>query len=262
MTTGSESSRKVSAGATVNRSDVVQHFTARAVRYDRSSRWCSDEEMMQVVMRYAEPRLSDRTLDVACGTGLVSRALHGKVSQVVGLDLTPAMCIQALPFLEGLVLGAAEAIPFQKHSFDLVVCRQGIQFMDAASAVREMIRVTRKDGRVVVVNLCAYSEEDRAEYFEILHLRNPARRNFFMLDDLASLLTQAGCENVQVHSYVIPEDIDLWADNGAIPQADRERIHSLYCRASEGFRRLHEVQYLGDGRIVDNMLFGIAVGSP
>lgn len=242
--------------------DIVEHFTARARQYNQSSQWCNDPEMMARVVELAAPRPVSRMLDVACGTGLVSRAFRERAGSIIGLDLTPAMAVRSLPWLDSLLLGSAEAMPFGDGVFDLTVCRQGIQFMDAAAATREMVRVTRAGGRVVLVNLCAYGEADRQEYFEILHLRNPARRVFFMPDDLGRLLKEAGCREVRVHHYVSREDIDLWSGNGAISEEKRERIRALYQNASPAFQELHKVQYLDDGRIVDHMLFAIAVGIP
>lgn len=243
-------------------SDVVEHFTARAGQYDRSSSWCTDPEMMQRMVELAAPRSTDLILDVACGTGLVSEAFRGKVAQIVGIDLTPAMTSHALNRVDTLVLGAAESLPFSDEQFDLTTCRQGIQFMDAALAVKEMVRVTKKNGRVIIISLCAYGEEDRKEYFEILHLRNPARRNFFVPAELSQLLQEAGCREVHVHNYVSDENIDVWSDNGAIPETNRERIRAIYRDASTKFRRLHQLQYLDDGHIIDRMLFVLAVGIP
>lgn len=242
--------------------DVVEHFTARAGRYDRSSSWCTDPEMMRRMVELAAPRSTDLILDVACGTGLVSEAFRGKVARIVGIDLTPAMTSQALTRVDTLVLGAAESLPFGNEQFDLTTCRQGIQFMDAALAVKEMVRVTKKNGRVIIISLCAYGEEDRKEYFEILHLRNPARRNFFVPDELSQLLREAGCREVHLHNYVSDENVDVWSDNGAIPETNRERIRAIYRDASTEFRRLHRLQCLDNGRIIDRMLFVLAVGVP
>ncbi|WP_042689680.1 class I SAM-dependent methyltransferase [Azospirillum sp. B506] len=242
--------------------NVVEHFTARAGRYDGSSHWCNDPALMERVLALAAPTAGDRVLDVACGTGLVSKAFRPLAGEIVGVDITPAMASQAAPFLDSFVLAQAEDLPFEDGEFDITVCRQGIQFMDAAPAACEMVRVTRKGGRVLLVNLCAYGEEDREEYFEILRLRNPVRRNFFLPDDLSGLLRAAGCREVQAHNHVSEEDVDLWSDNGAIPEANREHIRALYRAASPGFQKHHEVRLAGDGRIVDRMLFTIAVGIP
>ena len=240
-------------------SDVVEHFTARAVRYDNSSHWCTDPLMMARLTELAAPRPINRMLDIACGTGLVSKAFRDVANTVVGVDLTPAMATHALSWLDQLLLGDAEALPFCDEAFDLTICRQGIQFMNAAVVAREMVRVTRTGGRVVLANLCAYGDEDKEEFFEILRLRNPARRGFFVADDLLSLLNEAGCSEVHVHHYVSREDVALWSGNGAIREERCEQIAARYRNASPAFKKLHKLEYFDDGRIVDHMLFVILV---
>ena len=239
---------------------VVEHFTARAGHYDRSSSWCTDEALGQRVWALTAPSASARVLDVACGTGLVSRVFKGRVAEVVGIDITPAMYEQARPHLDRFVEGPGEALPFADNTFDVVTCRQGTQFMDDAAAIREMFRVVKPGGRVCVINLCAYSEADREEYFESLRLRNPARKNFYMREDLQRLFEQAGGTEVMVHDYVSIEDVDVWSDNKAISEESREGIRNVYRNGSAGFKQHHAVQITTEGRIVDHMLFGIAVG--
>ena len=97
----------------------------------------------------------ERALDVACGTGAVTRVLAGAVApggSVVGIDLSPAM----LGIAEGLGLGGvdlhqadAAALPVKDADFDVAVCQQGLQFFpDRAAAVGEMHRALKPGGRV------------------------------------------------------------------------------------------------------------------
>lgn len=240
--------------------DVRSHFTARAAHYDSSSHWCTDAALGERVFALCAPSADARVLDVACGTGLVSRIFFGRVAEVVGVDITPAMYAQAAPYLNAFVESPGETLPFPDASFDVVVCRQGIQFMDDARAVAEMARVLKPGGRVCLIHLCAYGEDDAPEYFEVLRLRNPARRNFYLREDLIRLLTDAGLHDAQTHDYVSIEDVDVWSDNKAIEETRREEIRSIYRNGSPRFRELHAVSTDG-GRIVDHMLFAIAVAS-
>lgn len=239
---------------------VQEHFTARAAHYNRSSRWCTDDALLDRIVAATTPTPQSRVLDVAVGTGLVSQRFRPLVGHITGLDINESMMEQARPYTDALVTSPAEQMPFPDASFDIVVCRQGIQFMDAPRAAREMARVTRPGGRICLIDLCAYGEEDRAEYFEVLRLRNPARRNFFDASDVATLLVEAGCQTTQVHRYISVEDVDVWSDNQAIGEDRRAAIRQVYRNASEGFRRLHGV-VLAEGRIVDHMLFCITVGT-
>ncbi|MFF0591426.1 class I SAM-dependent methyltransferase [Streptomyces sp. NPDC003781] len=245
---------------TISRHDVNRHFALRAATYDRSSSWCTDSELGNVLLDMTAPGPSDRVLDVACGTGLVSRLFTGRVAEVVGVDVTEEMAEQARPHLSRLVVAPAEDLPFEDDEFDLVVCRQGVQFMDLPAAVEEMVRVVRPGGRVVIINLCAYGEQDRDEYFEILRLRNPVRRHFFLPSDLTELLRTAGCDPEEARLYVSVEDVDVWSDHGAIDEERREAIRAVYRDASADFLALHAVRE-SDGRFVDHMLFVLASGT-
>lgn len=244
---------------TISRADVVDHFALRAAKYDGSSSWCTDEDLARIMLEAAAPSPSDRMLDVACGTGLISRLFKTHVAEVVGVDITVEMAGHALPHLDRLIMASAESLPFRNGEFDLVVCRQGVQFMDLPQAAMEMVRVLRPGGRLIIVNLCAYGPEDRADYFKILRLRNPVRRHFFLPQDLEALVRQAGCHQLETYRYVSVEDVDLWSDTGAIEESRREAIRKVYRNASAAFLSRHGVLETR-GRLVDHMLFVIVAG--
>lgn len=247
----------ISGGEATDR--VVGHFTARAERYDESSNWCTDRELLEAAARLAEPAPSDAVLDVAVGTGQVAKFLRSRVKRIVGVDITPAMANRAKPYLDELHIAPAESLPLPTHSFDIVVCRQGIQFMDLGPALAEMVRVAKPGGRILLIDLCAYDERDAPEYFEILRLRNPVRRNFFVYGEVAERLRAAGCPELQTARYVSREDVELWSDNGAIGEGRRQEIREVYAHASPAMRERHSVRFL-DGRYRDDMLFSITMG--
>ena len=87
-------------------------------------------------------------LELTCGTGLVSQWFHGRVAHVLGVDITPAMFEQAKTRLDAFRVGPGEALPVEDGLFDIVVCRQGTQFMDDAAAIKEMARACKKGGVV------------------------------------------------------------------------------------------------------------------
>lgn len=111
------------------------------------------------LLEAADVRPGERVLDVACGTGVVTRLaaqLAGPDGAVAGLDLTPDMidvarstAAPAAPEIEWHV-GDATSLPFPDASFDLVICQMGLMFMDGAAAVAEMHRVLVPGGRVAV----------------------------------------------------------------------------------------------------------------
>lgn len=110
------------------------------------------------------PRLADaagvesaqRVLDVGCGTGVLARELATRLApggSVVGLDPNEGMLRVASRIEDGIEWrpGRAEALPFEDGAFDAVLSQFALMFFeDPADALREMARVTRPGGRIVV----------------------------------------------------------------------------------------------------------------
>ena len=98
---------------------------------------------------------SGHLLELAAGTGVVTRALARTLPQAVHItatDLNPEMLDQAktYPDLERVVWRQADAmaLPFPDGIFDHVVCQFGVMFLpDKLAAFREVTRVLRADGK-------------------------------------------------------------------------------------------------------------------
>ena len=100
-------------------------------------------------------------LDVAAGTGLVSRELAArKRLRVVSFDATEPMLRSGLPAneLAGLgaqitpVLGRAERLPFPDETFDALTFTYLFRYVDdPAAAMRELARVVRPGGTIATL---------------------------------------------------------------------------------------------------------------
>lgn len=105
-----------------------------------------------------------RVLDVGCGDGVLTCAAALRGARATGVDPDPAMLAAARTradkdgitavFLEGRI----ERLPFPDAAFDLVVSITVLCFVpDASAAVREMARVLRPGGRLVLSELGRWS---------------------------------------------------------------------------------------------------------
>lgn len=113
--------------------------------------WC------EAVVDTAAPRAGQEVLDVACGTGVVARAVADRLAgggRVVGVDLNPSMLAVAARLRPDIDWreGDAASLPFASATFDLVTCQAALMFFpDPVQALREMSRVARPSGAVVVL---------------------------------------------------------------------------------------------------------------
>jgi ubiquinone/menaquinone biosynthesis C-methylase UbiE len=101
----------------------------------------------------------ERVLDVACGTGVVTRLAAervGDTGRVAGSDINPAMlevARSAAPAGNPIEWheADAESLPHAEESFDAVLCQMGLQFVaNKLAALREMRRVLVPGGRAVL----------------------------------------------------------------------------------------------------------------
>jgi ubiquinone/menaquinone biosynthesis C-methylase UbiE len=112
-----------------------------------------------------------RVLDVACGTGVLSREVARRVGDdghAAGLDLLPGMLEVARrvsPEIEWRQ-GNAAALPWPDQTFDAVVSQFGMMFFpEPEQALQEMLRVLVPGGRIAVAvwdaieTMPAYAEE-------------------------------------------------------------------------------------------------------
>ena len=171
------------------------------------------QQFVEPMMNAAGVRAGQRVLDVACGTGVLARAVAertGATGAVTGLDLNPGMLAVArrvAPAIEWKQ-GRAEALPFEDQSFDAVVCQFGLMFFeDRPAALREMLRVLRPGGRLAVAVWDAIDRSPGYAAEEQLLLRLfgeqvvESIRAPFVLGDLAvlnALLAEAGIRDAVI----------------------------------------------------------------
>lgn len=208
-------------------------------------------------------RAGQRVLDVACGTGVVSRLSAERVGQtgrVAGADVNAAMLDVARSVSAGTeppiewYETAAEAMPLPDASFDVVLCQLGLQFMhDKEAALREMRRVLAPGGRVFI------SVPKLMPFFGVMHAAiarhlDPDTAAFvqlvFSLGDAAELerlLDGAGFHDVgvdaRIKTFHLPAAADfLWQYIQATPlapaimSADEDRRAALERDVVEGWQ--------------------------
>ncbi|MBI4942495.1 MAG: demethylmenaquinone methyltransferase [Actinobacteria bacterium] len=214
--------------------EVAAMFDDTAERYDRTNDVLSlgqDRRWRRAVVAALDMRPGERLLDLAAGTGTSSLPFHEAGVLVTPCDFSQGMLRVGkrrrpeMPF----VAGDATRLPFADAAFDAVTISFGLRnVVDTDAALREMRRVTRHGGRIVV---CEFSQPVwkpfRTVYTEYLMKALPA-------------MSRVVSSNPESYRY-LAESIRAWPDQQAlgvrIKDAGWEQV--TYRNLSGGIVALH-----------------------
>jgi len=139
--------------------------------YDEVSRFIA-EGIEHCVIRLA-PKIGERVLDIATGTGWTSRRVAEHGAKVTGIDIAEGMLAGARAIAGerhldiDYHLADAEALPFADGEFDAVISTCGVMFAgNREIAAAELARVCRKGGRLALMTWTP--ESNAAEMRKVL----------------------------------------------------------------------------------------------
>ena len=160
---------------------------------------------VELILDLLKPKQGEFILDAGCGTAIFTLDILSAGSQVIGLDISHPMLIHAgkklkeFPF--EMVLADISNLPFPESSFDKVVSVTAVEFIiDAQGAVKELFRVTKRGGFIVLATLNSLSPwasrriveaKERNTIFEKAIFRSP--------DELRSLASVKGVAKTAIH---------------------------------------------------------------
>jgi ubiquinone/menaquinone biosynthesis C-methylase UbiE len=221
-----------------------------------------------ILCRAAGVAPGHRVLDVACGTGIVTRTAADRVvpdGRAVGVDLNEAMLAvarQVRPDIEFRHADAAQ-LPFADESFDAVLSQMALMFFpDRAAAVQEMARVAVPGGTVAVLVPGALAHQQAFARFTDLavhHAGEGARSllsTYFLcgdLDQLAALVESAGLQvtaaSTEIGIYRAPSvDAFVTTEVESTPLVQRVP-HDVYARIRTGAHHVLAPFTTADGRV-------------
>ena len=158
-----------------NPAAVAAMFDDVAKRYDITNDILSlgqDRRWRTLVLKAVDPKPGEMILDLAAGTGTSSQPFADAGATVIPCDFSQGMlkvgkrAKPTLPF----VAGDGTRLPFADDTFDAVTISFGLRnIVDHEAGLREMLRVTKPGGRLVV---CEFSHPTfaplRTVYIEYL----------------------------------------------------------------------------------------------
>jgi len=219
---------------TTHRARIREQFTRQAVPFAHAPA-IRNAETLDRIVDLSGATGSDSVLDVGCGPGLLACAFATRVRHVVGVDVTTAMLRQAcaeqrsrnLSNTQWVQADAAD-LPYRDGHFSIVTSRLTFHhLMQPLAVLREMARVCRRGGRVVVVDVSP--ELDKAATFDRMEkLRDPSHTRALPLEELTALFAAAGLQYPSIDRWQMEGDLEsLLARSFPLP-GDDERVRRMF----------------------------------
>ena len=189
-----------------------------------------------------------RVLDLAAGTGKLTRLLVPTGAEVVAVEPVAAMRehLRALPGDVTILDGTAEAIPLPDRSVDAVTAAQAFHWFDPDLALAEVRRVLRRGGHLFLVWNVRDRRHDWVRRFGDLLVDDPeAERPYDSYHDVdyARVIAQSegfGPVELWSHEWEQPCTRELLVARAAsvsvvaaLPEGDRRRVLGRVRRLAE-----------------------------
>jgi ubiquinone/menaquinone biosynthesis C-methylase UbiE len=213
---------------------ILDQFTRQAVPFAEAQA-IRNQEALDSIVRMAEAAPTDTSLDVACGPGLLACAFARVVRHAVGIDLTPAMLEQArkTQAAQGLnnvtwQQGDVMALPYPDAHFSIVSSRFAFHhLLDPLAALKEMKRVCKPGGRVVVADMAPAPEKADALNAEE-RLRDPSHVRGMPEEELRGLFAQAGLPAPRVERYRLEGELEDLLSRSFPNEGDADRVRKIF----------------------------------
>jgi SAM-dependent methyltransferase len=163
--------------------------------------------------------------EVGAGTGNFLSLFSGHAAWLLAADLTPGMLREAHRRFDDVTAICADGfrLPFRSRSIDLVTSAQTLHHIyEPVPFLREMKRVARSDGRVLVVDQVAPESLERATVRHQLDvLRDPSHAATRPVSAFRIVMRAAGLQIVDERVVESRSSLARWMWPGEFPE---ERI--------------------------------------
>ena len=246
---------RMSEATDTHSASIRDEFAHQADSFARSPTM-SLAETLDVVVELVPEDGEARWVEIACGPGLIARAMAPRVGSVLGLDLTPAMIERARADAAAagvenvsFEVGDATALDLPDDSFDGAITRFSLHHIPGPIRVLEEMRRVLKPGGYVVVSDFVTDDDGASAAWqeEIERLRDPSHWALLTPGRIETLAERIGLGPDFAEVVPFEVDFDEWLNRGSGGPANAELIDRLRAEAPAGAESF-VVSESGEGR--------------
>lgn len=229
--------------------EVSRHFSMRAERYDSCGNWVRNEGILNAMISEF-PIAEGRTfhiVDLGTGTGAVATHILNNYKGIASLSVVD-LCTEMLDKITDSRITKYEAslenLPFKDNSFDIIVSRQCLHYVENLETAMKEIKRILKPGGLMILGQIVPLENHYKEYWDkIMKLRQPLRKRSYSETDWLRCFCDAGFVVRSVQNLQNRGSVSGWIKKYNV--SDKKLIDqysSMFLNAPEEFLKSYNVE--------------------
>lgn len=209
-------------------------FKQRAETYDIKMNWVKDKELISPLL--SRPFGNNKMLEICAGTGVTSSMFKECGWNVTLLDSSIEMLQKGDE--KCYFIGDMHELPFDDNSFELVVCRQGLQYSNLDRVFKEVHRVSKKEFRIG--HITKAKGDEFVFWEEYFRSASPGRKHIFCPGDLEKVAEK---NNFKIKSKTILTKQDNYMGPIThLPKEMQSYLLDLLINTSDEFKKMYNVK--------------------
>lgn len=197
------------------------------------------------IVEFARVSSHESVLEIGAGTGNFLQLFAGSVAELIAVDLTHGMLVEArrqFPDMR-VVMADGARLPLPARSIDLAATAQALHHVwEPLPILKEMRRVVKRDGRILVVDQIATERYEEVTAMNTLErIRDPSHAASRPPSAMRMVVRAAGFELIDERIVEGEQRMSHWMWPGEFPEERIERVTAYIDEHGDGtgmeFRR-------------------------
>lgn len=198
--------------------EIKKHFADRSNIYDELGTWVNNDTILSSILSClpTSPNQTLNIIDLGAGTGAVSKYILKNYQFdkcITAVDICEEMLSQITDKGINKCIADIEILPFSNDSFDVVISRQCLHYIEQLKNVTyEIKRILRGNGIFVLSQIIPIKNVEEDYWRKLIKFRQPLRKQFLNEEDWIRTFSSEGFMPISVERFSHRSSIKKWVN--------------------------------------------------